>query len=149
MKLHTHDCEVGRCDLTHHITGLLIHDMFHTVQARMEAVGQGLLRRCQEGSMSALGLVRVRGRRASVAADAYEEHLVLHGDAVALLTNRRLLCLRAPGFAAVHARAEGSGVAIPMSSIPVAELKWAVEWQVAAPCWQPLKAAPSYKNRPS
>lgn len=78
-----------------------------------------------------LGLgLHVRGRRAQVAADAYEEHFVLHGEAVALLTNRRLLCLRAPGFASVQGRAEVSGAAVPMSSIPVAELKWGVEWQV-------------------
>ena len=71
------------------------------VQARMEAVGQALLRRCQEGGMSALGVIRMGGHKARVAADAYEEHLVFRGDTVALLTNRRLLCLHAPGFAAV------------------------------------------------
>lgn len=100
------------------------------VQARIEALGQALLRRCQEGGVSALGVIHLRGRKARVAADAYEEHLVLHGDVVALLTNRRLLCLRAPGFAAVHARAEATSTPIPMSSVPVGELKWAVEWQV-------------------
>lgn len=100
------------------------------VQARIEALGQALLRRCQEGGVSALGL-HLRGRRAQAAADAYEEHLVLHGDLVALLTNRRLLCLRAPGFAALHVQAEAGSAPIPMSSVPVGELKWAVEWQVS------------------
>lgn len=96
----------------------------------MEALGQALLRRCAEGSVSALGILHMRGRRARVSADAYEEHFILKGEAVVLLTNRRLLCLTAPGFAVLHERAERSNAAIPMSEVPTAELRWAVEWQV-------------------
>ncbi|KAK9815130.1 hypothetical protein WJX73_008307 [Symbiochloris irregularis] len=98
-------------------------------EARVEALGQALLRRCAEGSVSALGILHMRGRRARVSADAYEEHFILKGEVVVLLTNRRLLCLTAPGFAALHERVERSSVPVPMAEIPTAELRWAVEWQ--------------------
>ena len=63
----------------------------------MEAVGQALLRRTQEGASTPLGLVHMRGRRAVVAADAYEEHFLLPDDVVVILTDRR----HEPGVAAV------------------------------------------------
>ena len=60
-----------------------------SMQARVEALGQALLRRTQEGATTPLGLVHMRGRRAVVAADAYEEHFLLPDDLVVMLTNRR------------------------------------------------------------
>ena len=67
----------------------------HTcAQARIEALGQALLRRTQEGATTPLGLVHMRGRRAVVAADAYEEHFLLPDDLVVVLTNRRWAMLR-------------------------------------------------------
>ena len=69
-------------------------------QARVEAVGQALLRRAQEGASTPLGLVHMRGRRAVVAADAYEEHFLLPDDMVAMLTDRRHALLpKLPGLA--------------------------------------------------
>ena len=56
--------------------------------------------------------------------------MLLPDERVALLTNARLLCLHAPGFARVHALAE-EGVALGSEDdIPAAQIKWSVEWRV-------------------
>ena len=42
----------------------------------------------------------------------------------------RLLCIKASGFARLHAQAESSSAPIPLKSVPVGDLQWAVEWRV-------------------
>ena len=70
-------------------------------------------------------------RRSSRTQDAYEEHFILQEDRVLILTNSAMLCLYAPGFAAIHAAAEeGESDISGAPDIPAAEIRWAVLWQV-------------------
>ena len=48
----------------------------------------------------------------------------------------RLLCIKASGFARLHAQSESSGAPIPLKAVPVGDLQWAVEWRVGSclPC---------------
>jgi hypothetical protein len=103
-----------------------------SAQARVEEVGQALLFRCEQAS-SGLDLLRGRRRAARYwAGDAYEEHMLLPDDRVALLTDRALLLLLAPGFAAVHVAAENGGGPTSEADIPKSEVKWEVPWTVRA-----------------
>ncbi|KAK9864527.1 hypothetical protein WJX84_002714 [Apatococcus fuscideae] len=97
-------------------------------QARLEELGQALLRRAQDAS--GVGLMAVKRRlRTRYSADAYEEHMLLpDNDQVVMLTNRAFMLLSAPGFAAIH-NAAARGAAHPSTNqLPAAELKWAVTW---------------------
>lgn len=99
-------------------------------QARLEELGQALLRRAQDAS--GVGLMAVKRRlRTRYSADAYEEHMLLPDDGlVVMLTNRAFMLLSAPGFAAIH-NAAARGAAHPSTNqLPAAELKWAVTWTV-------------------
>ncbi len=99
----------------------------------MEEVGQALMRRAQEpgqGPLQQLRPGRRRSLRGACPDDAYEEHLLLPDERVALLTNCRLMLLAAPGFARCQAAAEEG---VPLGSeedVPVAQIRWAVEWRV-------------------
>ncbi len=100
------------------------------MQARLEELGQALLRRAQDAS--GVGLLAVKRRlRTRYSADAYEEHMLLpENDQVVMLTNRAFMLLSAPGFAAIH-NAAAAGAAHPSTNqLPAAELKWAVTWTV-------------------
>ena len=70
-------------------------------------------------------------RKSSRTEDSYEEHFILQGDRVLVLTDSAMVCLLAPGFAAIHAAAtEGRLDSSGAPEIPSAELRWAVLWQV-------------------
>lgn len=100
------------------------------MQARLEEVGQALLRRAQDAS--GVGLLAVKRRlRTRYSADAYEEHMLLpDDDQVVMLTNRAMMLLVAPGFAAIHNSAAAGASHPSTNQMPAAELKWAVTWTV-------------------
>lgn len=103
------------------------------LQARIEEVGQSLLRGARERDTSTLSIVRKRNRRSSRTQDAYEDHFLLQEDRVAVLTNAAIVCMLAPGFAAIHAAAEqGQYDAAGAPEIPSAEMRWAVLWKVGS-----------------
>ncbi|KAK9908805.1 hypothetical protein WJX75_003140 [Coccomyxa subellipsoidea] len=97
-------------------------------QARMEEVGQALMWRAVE---AAPGLPRLGKRRrpGQAATDAYEEHMLLLDERVALMTNQRLMLLHAPGFQRIHEAAKEGVAPGNEDDIPVAEIRWSVEWQ--------------------
>ena len=70
-------------------------------QARIEAVGQVLMWKAVEAAPGLQRLGRRSRRPARAASDAYEEHLLLPDERVALMTNQRLMLIHAPGFAQV------------------------------------------------
>ena len=116
------------------------------LQARIEEIGQSLLRGARDRDTSALSIIKRRRRRSSRTQDAYEDHFLLPEDRVVVLTNRALTCLVAPGFAAVHAAAEqGRLDTTGAPDIPAAELRWAVLWKVRRQPREPQAAeqAPS------
>lgn len=109
----------------------------------MEEAGQALLRRTQDAGgpgLTSLGLAK--GRMSQFHADAYEEHFLLVDDRVALLTNRCLMLLVAPGFRAVHAAAQAGASTTLASDIPQSQLQWAVRWQ-ARNSWQQFHVLPA------
>lgn len=54
-------------------------------------------------------------------------------DRVLILTNAAMVCLLAPGFAAIHAAAEeGRLDTAGAPEIPSSEIRWAVLWKVTA-----------------
>lgn len=59
---------------------------------------------------------------------------MLQDERVVVLTNAAIVCLLAPGFAAVHRDATAGKFDAKGSApdVPVAELRWAVLWQVPA-----------------
>jgi vacuolar protein sorting-associated protein 13A/C len=59
--------------------------------------------------------------------EAYEEHFVLPNDAVALLTNRSLFLVAAPGFAQLNGAAEIG--AVSAAEVVAGEVQWAVRWE--------------------
>ncbi|KAL4527774.1 hypothetical protein Ndes2437A_g02912 [Nannochloris sp. 'desiccata'] len=59
--------------------------------------------------------------------EAYEEHFVLPNDAVALLTNRSLLLVAAPGFAQLNGAAEIG--AVSAAEVSAGEVLWVVRWE--------------------
>jgi vacuolar protein sorting-associated protein 13A/C len=59
--------------------------------------------------------------------EAYEEHFVLPNDAVALLTNRSLLLVTAPGFAQLNGAAEIG--AVSAAEVNAGEVQWVVRWE--------------------
>jgi hypothetical protein len=95
----------------------------------MEEVGQALMWRAVE---AAPGLPRLGKRRrpGQAATDAYEEHMLLLDERVALMTNQRLMLLHAPGFQRIHEAAKEGVAPGNEDDIPVAEIRWSVEWQV-------------------
>ena len=95
----------------------------------MEEVGQALMWRAVE---AAPGLPRLGKRRrpGRAATDAYEEHMLLLDERVALMTNQRLMLLHAPGFQRIHEAAKEGVTPGNEDDIPVAETRWSVEWQV-------------------
>ncbi|KAK9819963.1 hypothetical protein WJX72_004515 [[Myrmecia] bisecta] len=98
-------------------------------QTRVEEAGQALLRRARESSGSGLVPLAQRSKRSRFTADAYEEHLILPDDHVALLTNRCILVLIAPGFANIHAAVEMGQAVTSVADIPAAQVKWGVAWE--------------------
>lgn len=101
-------------------------------QSRIEEVGQALLFRCEE---AASGLDLLRGTRRATrywsgSGDAYEEHMLLPDDRVALLTDRAILLVHAPGFPAINASYEGGGGPTLEADIPKSEVKWEAAWKV-------------------
>eukprot|EP00884_Botryococcus_braunii_P010316 jgi/Botrbrau1/19286/Bobra.0073s0029.1 len=97
--------------------------------SRMEEVGQALLFRCEE---AASGLDLLRGRRRTTrywSGDAYEDHMLLPDERVALLTDRAILLVHSPGFAAIQASYEEGGAPTVESDIPKSEVKWEVAWK--------------------
>jgi hypothetical protein len=100
------------------------------MQARVEEVGQVLMWRAVEAAPGLQRLGRRSRRPACAASDAYEEHMLLPDERVALLTNQRLMLLSAPGFARMHAAAEEGVLPGNEDEIPAAQIKWSVEWQV-------------------
>ena len=103
-------------------------------------MGQSLLRGCQDRDSSALGMLKRRTRRSALTADAYEEHLVLPDDRVILLTNRAMMCLQAPGFAAVHAAAKSGEEAVGALDVPAcaASLGYPVEGELLLVTCSPI-----------
>jgi len=59
--------------------------------------------------------------------EAYEEHFVLPNDAVALLTNRSIFLVAAPGFAQLNGAAEIG--AVSAAEVGAGEVQWAVRWE--------------------
>lgn len=101
-----------------------------SLQARIEEVGQSLLRSAHDRDDSAFSQLKRRKGRSSRTHDAYEEHLLLLEDRVVVLTDRAIVCILAPGFASIHAAAEqGSLTGAP--EIKNAEIRWAVVWEVS------------------
>jgi hypothetical protein len=96
----------------------------------MEEVGQALLFRCEE---AASGLDLLRGLRRSTrywSVDAYEDHMLLPDERVALLTDRAILLVHSPGFQDIQSSyVEGGGPTVE-SDIPKSEVKWEVAWNV-------------------
>ena len=62
--------------------------------------------------------------------DSYEDHFLLLEDRVVVLTNCAMVCLVAPGFAAVHAAALRGDTAGAAPDVPQAEIRWSVLWKV-------------------
>lgn len=105
-------------------------DAWGNLQARVEEVGQALMWRAVEAAPGLQRLGRRSRRPAAAVSDAYEEHMLLPDDRVALMTNQHLMLLNAPGFARVHAGAEEGNAPGNEDEIPVAQIRWSVEWQV-------------------
>ena len=104
------------------------------MQARIEEVGQSLLRSAHDRDNSTLSLIASKRRKSSRTEDSYEEHFILQEDRVLVLTNCAMVCILAPGFAAIHAAAEeGRLDSAGAPEIPAAEIRWAVLWKVASP----------------
>ncbi|KAL3132004.1 hypothetical protein ABBQ32_14227 [Trebouxia sp. C0010 RCD-2024] len=95
-------------------------------EARLEEVGQALLRRTQDAG--GVG-PRRKGKRSRFHMDAYEEHMLLPEEQVVILTNRCIMKLRAPGFAQVHKAAESGISNTSLIDVPPAEVRWAIPWQ--------------------
>ncbi|KAL0043259.1 hypothetical protein WJX82_006661 [Trebouxia sp. C0006] len=95
-------------------------------EARVEEVGQALLRRTQDAG--GVG-PRRKGKRSRFHMDAYEEHMLLPDDQVVILTNQCIMNLRAPGFAQVHRAAESGASPTTLMEVPPAEVRWAIPWQ--------------------
>lgn len=95
----------------------------------MEEVGQALMWRAVE---AAPGIPRLGKRKwpGRAAQDAYEDHMVLPDDRVALLTNQRVMLLNAPGFARLDDAARDGLAPGREDDVPVGEIRWSVEWQV-------------------
>ena len=92
-----------------------------------------MLRGARDRDTSTLSIVRKRNRRSSRTQDAYEDHFLLQDDRVVVLTNAAIICMLAPGFAAIHAAAEkGHYDAAGAPEVPSAELRWAVLWKVSS-----------------
>lgn len=106
-------------------------------QARMEEVGQALMWRAVE---AAPGLPRLGKRRrpGRAGTDAYEEHMLLPDERVALMTNQRLMLLQADDFARVHEAAKDGIAPGNEDDIPVARIRWSVQWQVCSVSMTPL-----------
>ena len=101
----------------------------------MEELGQALLRRCDVSTgvlpLGPLGPLARRPRPAAASLDAYEEHLLLPRERVALLTNHRLLLVEAHKFGNLQAIAESGGSSrISEDDVPAATVIWGVQWQV-------------------
>lgn len=90
-------------------------------EANIEQLGQALLRATLLAEASSLAQLQ----RLSVL-ECYEEHFVLPGDAVAILTNRSLLLVFAPGFATLDGAAEVGALATV--DVPAGRLQWRVSW---------------------
>ncbi|KAL0043199.1 hypothetical protein WJX82_002022 [Trebouxia sp. C0006] len=95
-------------------------------EARVEEVGQALLRRTQDAG--GVG-PRRKGKRSRFHMDAYEELVLLPDDQVVILTNQCIMKLRAPGFAQVHRAAESGASPTTLMEVPPAEVRWAIPWQ--------------------
>ncbi|DBB13347.1 TPA: hypothetical protein ACH3X3_005082 [Trebouxia sp. C0006] len=95
-------------------------------EARVEEVGQALLRRTQDAG--GVG-PRRKGKRSRFHMDAYEEHMLLPDDQVVIVTNQCIMKLRAPGFAQVHRAAESGVSPTSLMEVPPAEVRWAIPWQ--------------------
>lgn len=125
------------------------------VQARIEEVGQSLLRSAHDRDTGALSLIGSRRRRkSSRTGDCYEEHFILREDRVLVLTDAAMVCLLAPGFAAIHAAAEeGRLDTAGAPEIPASEIRWAVLWKVGpkpqGSVWVPPKACLKVKQQRS
>ena len=111
-------------------------------QARIEELGQSMLRGARMRDDGTLGMVSLRRRRSDRTQDAYEEHFVLQDDRVAVLTDHAIVCLAAPGFAQLQAAAEQGGLQTAAPDVPAAELRWAVLWQVRQLVFEAPKISP-------
>ena len=112
------------------------------MQARIEEVGQSLLRSAHDRDNSALSMIARKRRKSSRTEDSYEEHFILQEDRVLVLTNCAMVCILAPGFAAIHAAAEeGRLDAAGAPEIPAAEIRWAVLWKVCSSSSEQKKLA--------
>lgn len=101
------------------------------LQARIEEIGQSLLRSAHDRDNSTLSMISSKRRKSSRTEDSYEEHFILQEDRVLVLTNCAMVCLLAPGFAAIHAAAEeGRLDSAGAPEIPSSEIRWAVLWKV-------------------
>ena len=56
--------------------------------------------------------------------------MVLLQEHVVVLTNRRIMQLKAPGFAEIQRAAEMGQSPTSMADLPAAKVSWAVSWQV-------------------
>lgn len=100
-------------------------------QARIEEVGQSLLRSAHDRNNGTLSMISSRRRKSSRTQDAYEEHFILQEDRVLILTSYAMVTALAPGFAAIHAAAEeGRLDTAGAPEIPSSEIRWAVPWKV-------------------
>lgn len=114
------------------------------MQARIEEIGQSLLRSAHDRNTSALGIMAKKRRKSSRTQDLYEEHFIMQEDRVLVLTNSAMVCLRAPGFAAIQASAEeGRLDSAGAPEIPVPEMRWAVLWKVLR--YQQLIEQPAFE----
>ena len=96
----------------------------------MEEVGQSLLRSACDRDSSALSPLRIKRQRSDRTHDAYEEHMLLLEDRVVVLTDHAIVCILAPGFAAIHTAAE-TGRLLRAPEIKNAEIRWAILWEVS------------------
>lgn len=60
-----------------------------------------------------------------------------------MLTNCAMVCLVAPGFAAVHAAALRGDTAACAPEVPQGEIRWSVLWKVRASSWIACNTVPA------